>query len=69
MGKLKTGFTYTATELMRNEVNFIDSLTNTLLKGGETDSNCAIVMTMVGAIVGYNSIPSYFRHKIANYTV
>jgi len=45
----------------------MDSLLKTLLNGGETDANCAIVMTLVGAIVGYNQIPSYFKQKINNF--
>jgi ADP-ribosylglycohydrolase len=45
----------------------MDSLLKTLLKGGETDANCAIVMALIGAIVGYNQIPSYFKQKITNF--
>lgn len=45
----------------------MDSLLKTLLKGGDTDSNCSIVMSLIGAIVGYNQIPSYFKQKIMNY--
>lgn len=44
----------------------MDSLLKTLLKGGDTDANSAIVMALVGSIVGYNSIPPYFKHKIVN---
>ena len=35
-------------------------------KGGDTDANCAIVMTIIGAIVGYNGIPGYFKQKLIN---
>jgi ADP-ribosylglycohydrolase len=44
----------------------MESLLNTLVKGGDTDANCAIVMGLVGSIVGYNMIPSYFKQKIVN---
>ena len=44
----------------------MESLLKTLLKGGDTDANSAIVMALVGSIVGYNSIPSYFKQKIMN---
>jgi len=44
----------------------MDSLLKTLVKGGDTDANAAIVMALVGSIVGYNSIPPYFKHKIVN---
>jgi ADP-ribosylglycohydrolase len=42
----------------------MESLLKTLIKGGDADSNCSIVMALVGAIIGYNRIPSYFKHKI-----
>lgn len=66
IGKLKTSFTYACIEVNRKEVKFMDSLLKTLLKGGDTDANCAIVMALVGCVVGYNAIPSYFRQKIIN---
>jgi ADP-ribosyl-[dinitrogen reductase] hydrolase len=66
IGKLKTGFTYACIEINRKEVKFMESLLRTLVKGGDTDANAAIVMALVGAIVGYNAIPSYFKQKIVN---
>lgn len=44
----------------------MESLLKTLLKGGDTDANCSIVMALVGSVTGYNNIPSYFKHKIVN---
>lgn len=44
----------------------MESLLNTLLKGGDTDANAAIVMALVGSVVGYHMIPSYFKQKIVN---
>lgn len=44
----------------------MESLLKTLVKGGDTDANSAIVMALVGCIVGYNSIPSYFKQKLMN---
>ena len=44
----------------------MDSLLATLVKGGDTDANCAVVMALVGSVVGYNSIPSYFKQKVVN---
>jgi hypothetical protein len=32
----------------------MDTLIKILLKGYNTDTNCAIVMGIVGAVVGYN---------------
>ena len=64
MGKLKTSFTYSMIEIKRKEINFVDSLVNILGKGGDCDSNCAIVMALIGAFVGYQDIPTYFISKI-----
>jgi ADP-ribosylglycohydrolase len=44
----------------------MDSLLETLAKGGDTDANCAVVMGLIGSVVGYNSIPSYFKQKVVN---
>ena len=43
---------------------FINSAIRTLSKGFNTDTNCSIVLGLIGAIIGYNNIPSYFRNKI-----
>ena len=44
----------------------MDSLLTTLAKGGDTDANCAVVMGLVGSVIGYNAIPSYFKQKVVN---
>lgn len=44
----------------------MDSLLATLAKGGDTDANCAVVMGLVGSVIGYNAIPSYFKQKVVN---
>ena len=44
----------------------MDSLLATLAKGGDTDANCSVVMGLVGSVVGYSMIPSYFKQKIVN---
>jgi|JI6StandDraft_1071083.scaffolds.fasta_scaffold18566_6 ADP-ribosylglycohydrolase len=64
LGRLKTSFTYAFIELNQPTLNFTDTLIEVLRKGGDTDSNAAIVCSLIGAAVGYSSIPSYFRHKI-----
>jgi ADP-ribosylglycohydrolase len=66
MGKLKTSFTYSCIEINKKDINFVDCLVGTLIKGGNTETNCAIIMTLVGAAVGYNRIPGYFKQKIVN---
>jgi len=45
---------------------FIDSSVRVISKGHNTDTNGSIALGMVGAIIGYNNIPSYFRSKIIN---
>jgi hypothetical protein len=35
-----------------------------LLKGFNTDTNCSIVMGLVGAAVGWNRIPVYWKHIV-----
>ncbi len=45
---------------------FIESAVRVLSKGFNTDTNCSIVLGLIGAIVGYNNIPTYYRHKIFN---
>jgi ADP-ribosylglycohydrolase len=67
MGRLKTSFTYACIEINRKEVKFMESLLKTLVKGGDTDANSAIVMGLVGCVVGYNRIPSYFKQKLINF--
>jgi len=45
---------------------FIESTVRVLSKGFNTDTNCSISLGLVGAVIGYNNIPSYFKHKIIN---
>lgn len=66
MGRLKTAFTYACIEMSKKDINFFEILCYNLQRGGDTDANCAIVMTLIGAIVGYNGIPGYFKQKIIN---
>ena len=63
---MKTCFTYACIEINKRHIKFMDSLLATLVKGGDTDANCAVVMALVGSVVGYNSIPSYFKQKVVN---
>jgi ADP-ribosylglycohydrolase len=53
LGRLKTSFSYTFIELNKNKLNFTDTLIEVLRKGGDADSNAAIVCSMIGAAVGY----------------
>lgn len=44
--------------------SFISSAINVLSKGFNTDTNCSITLGLIGATIGYNNIPSYYRNKI-----
>lgn len=66
MGRLKTSFTYACIEINRGQPDFMESLVKVMLRGGDTETNCAVVMGIVGAIVGYNRIPNYLKQKIVN---
>ena len=64
LGKLKTSFSYSYIEMNQIQVDFLEGLIDVLRKGGDADTNAAIVCSMMGAVVGYNQIPSYFRYKV-----
>ena len=44
--------------------NFAEIAGRILSKGFNTDTNCSIVLGLVGAALGYNNIPNYFREKV-----
>lgn len=43
---------------------YIDALVRVLSRGFNSDTNSSIVMAIVGAVLGYNNIPNYFRNKV-----
>ena len=45
---------------------YIDAIVRVLSRGFNCDTNSSIVMALVGAVLGYNNIPNYFRNKIIN---
>ena len=71
--KLHFPFIYAINEMLEIEDNvrdmkkkFIESAVRILSKGFTTDTNCSIVLGLIGSVIGYNNIPSYFRSKILN---
>ena len=46
--------------------SFTESTIRILAKGFNTDTNCSIVLGLIGAVVGYNNIPSYYRSRVLN---
>ena len=68
---LKFPFCFAVWEMMKTDSSgkdpkkqFIDAALRVLSRGFSTDVNCSIVLGVVGACLGYNSIPNYFRDKI-----
>lgn len=51
-----------------NGRSYYQSIIDTLLLGGDTDTNCTICGALLGAYYGYNSIPSIWSSKIDNVT-
>lgn len=45
---------------------FINSAINILSKGFNTDTNCSIGLGLIGATIGYNNLPSFYKTKILN---
>ena len=44
--------------------DFTTALTNTLLVGGDTDTNACIVGALIGAAVGAANIPPAMKHAV-----
>lgn len=65
-GFVKWGFIL-ALYFLRNETSYQDAIQQTLLLGGDTDTNAAIVGGMIGAFHGVTGIPQNLRHKMINY--
>lgn len=70
---LKFPFIYAINEILELDNNkkdlktfFIESTIRILAKGYSTDTNCSIGLGLVGAIIGYNNIPSYYKSMILN---
>lgn len=43
---------------------YVDAAVKVLSRGFNTDTNCSITLGLVGAALGYNNTPNYFRDKI-----
>lgn len=52
---------------LRNKMSFADAIHATLMKGGDTDTNAAIVGGMMGALHGFDAIPSYMRDPVESF--
>ncbi|KAL3141635.1 hypothetical protein ABBQ32_004868 [Trebouxia sp. C0010 RCD-2024] len=63
IGFVKWGFTY-AFRHLRLQSSYTEAISSTLLMGGDTDTNAAIVGGMIGALHGASSIPEYMKMPV-----
>jgi ADP-ribosylglycohydrolase len=62
-GYIKIAFSYAFYHLAQNS-SFENALKNTLMKGGDTDTNACIVGGLIGALCGVDQIPTAQLQKI-----
>ena len=65
IGYIMIAFTY-AFFYLKNEYTYKDAIKSILLKGGDTDTNAAIVGGLLGARYGIDGIPVAWRNKVIN---
>lgn len=56
-----------ATHFLRRNESYERAIQQTLLKGGDTDTNAAIVGGLIGALHGVESIPSLMREAVLTF--
>lgn len=66
MGHVKYGFIL-AFHFLHNQASFEEAIRMTLEKGGDTDTNAAIVGGMMGALHGVAGIPSYMTSPVESF--
>lgn len=68
IGHVKHAFTL-AIYFLRNNETYENSILKTLLKGGDTDTNAAIVGALIGTLHGASSIPNYMKDPVLMFNV
>lgn len=63
MGHVKHGFQLAFYHLQKKS-SYEEAVLETLAKGGDTDTNAAIVGGMIGALVGADGIPEYMKGPV-----
>jgi ADP-ribosyl-[dinitrogen reductase] hydrolase len=63
MGDCKIAFTYAFISLTKG-YGFEKAMEDIISRGGDTDTNAAIVGGLIGAAVGYKAIPDKFKKKL-----
>ena len=66
IGHVKHAFTL-AFHFLRRKETYETSIYETLLKGGDTDTNACIVGGMMGALHGYDGIPDYMKVPVLKF--
>ncbi len=66
VGHVKHAFIL-AFHFLRKKTKYEEAVLETLMKGGDTDTNCAIVGGMIGALHGINGIPVQMKNKVLSY--
>eukprot|EP01006_Ploeotia_vitrea_P010240 TRINITY_DN26575_c0_g1_i1.p1 TRINITY_DN26575_c0_g1~~TRINITY_DN26575_c0_g1_i1.p1 ORF type:complete len:207 (-),score=10.40 TRINITY_DN26575_c0_g1_i1:99-719(-) len=62
-GFVRIGFSHAFRHLLL-KTPYVEAVKETILGGGDTDTNACIVGGLVGALHGYSSIPEYARQKV-----
>lgn len=66
IGHVKYGFMLAFYHL-HHGTHYEEAILDTLMRGGDTDTNAAIVGGMVGALHGIQDIPSYMKDPVFNF--
>ncbi|KAF1316004.1 Adp-ribosyl- glycohydrolase, partial [Globisporangium splendens] len=66
MGHVRWGFVL-AIHFLRQNASYEDAIRQTLLKGGDTDTNAAIVGGLIGALHGERAIPEHMKAPVLGF--
>lgn len=66
IGHVKHAFTL-AFHFLRRDTPYEEAIQQTLLLGGDTDTNACIVGGLIGALHGFESIPEYMRECVLDF--
>ncbi len=66
IGYVKHGFSL-AIYFLKNRIPYEEAIKQTLMKGGDTDTNAKIVGSVLGALYGIDSIPKYMMQPVLDF--
>ena len=67
IGFVKIAFDHSFRELIKENIDFDETMKRVLLLAGDTDTNAAIVGAMIGAYVGYKALNEDWKNKVETY--